>query len=321
MKQKILILGASGRLGGAAVTAFSRAGWEIIAHVRTPQVHTDAKGIHYISDALAETDAISRAAADACMVLYAINPPYPRWKAEALPLLGHAVAIADKLSATLLFPGNVYNFGAAMPAQLTESTTQSAATIKGKIRIEMERSLRRASERGVQSVILRAGDFFGAGAGSWFDLAIAKNINAGKLTFPGPLDVTHAWAYLPDLARAFVDIARHRKTLPMFASFNFPGHTLTAHDWIKAIQPIAENRGWLKQGAPLKIGSIPWGFIKLCAPFVPMWRELAEMQYLWNVPHALVGDALAQQLGATPQHTAFAEAMATALTQLGHTPA
>jgi nucleoside-diphosphate-sugar epimerase len=318
VNQKILILGASGRLGAAAAAAFQRAGWEVIAHVRTPSAHSDANCIHYISNALAETDAIARAAAGACLVLYAINPPYPRWKAEALPLLDHAIAIAEKLNATLLFPGNVYNFGATMPAQLTESTTQSAGTIKGKIRIEMERSLQRASERGVQSIILRAGDFFGAGAGSWFDLAIAKNINVGKLTFPGPLDVAHAWAYLPDLARAFVDIAPHRKNLPMFASFNFPGHTLTGHDWIREIQPIAENRGWVKQGAPLKIGSIPWGMMKLCAPFVPMWRELIEMQYLWTVPHALAGDSLAQQLGAPPQHTPFAEALPAALKQLGH---
>jgi hypothetical protein len=36
---------------------------------------------------------------------------------------------------------------------------------------------------------------------------------------------------------------------------------------------------------------MPWGVIRLGSLVVPMWRELAEMAYLWTVPHALAGRA------------------------------
>ena len=55
--------------------------------------------------------------------------------------------------------------------------------------------------------VIRAGDFFGGGPGSWFDLAIAKRAAAGALVYPGPLDRPHAWAYLPDLAQEHPNVA------------------------------------------------------------------------------------------------------------------
>lgn len=45
---------------------------------------------------------------------------------------------------------------------------------------------------------------------------------------------------------------------------------------------------------------MPWGVIRLGGLVVPMWREIAEMAYLWRVPHALDGAALARPLGDIP---------------------
>ena len=39
-------------------------------------------------------------------------------------------------------------------------------------------------------------------------VAIVKALAKGKLVYPGPLDRAHAWAYLPDLAQAFVAVTR-----------------------------------------------------------------------------------------------------------------
>ena len=44
----------------------------------------------------------------------------------------------------------------------------------------------------VRVIILRAGDFFGGVRGSWFDLVITKELERGRITYPGPLDVVHA---------------------------------------------------------------------------------------------------------------------------------
>ena len=67
----------------------------------------------------------------------------------------------------------------------------------------------------------------------------------------------------------------------------------------------------------LKRGSMPWGVIRLGGLFIPMWREIAEMAYLWHVPHALDGGAMRAALGALPA-TPVDVALREALVALGH---
>jgi hypothetical protein len=48
----------------------------------------------------------------------------------------------------------------------------------------------------------------------------------------------------------------------------------------------------------------------------PMWREVAEMSYLWHRPHALSGDKLAAVIG-TVENTPVADAIRDAINDLG----
>jgi nucleoside-diphosphate-sugar epimerase len=316
MEQKVLILGARGRLGAAASSAFAQAGWQVIAQARRPIA---ANGnVRFIATALADTAGLARDAAGSNTVLYAANPAYTNasWARDAQPMLDCAIAIARRLNATLLFPGNVYNFGADMPEQVQETSPQAATPVKGKIRVAMERSLQDATAQGLQSVVLRAGDFFGAGRGTWLDQAMVKNIAKGRFVYPALLHVPHAWAYLPDLARAFVAVAQARGRLPGFTTLHFAGHTLTGQDWIDALEPLAHAQGWLQPAARLKAANLPWSLLRTGGLLVPTWRSLTEMQYLWNTPHALAGDEYVRQIGAAP-HTPFAQALRAALQDLG----
>lgn len=317
MTQKILVLGASGRSGVALVNAFAHANWDVIAHLRKPSASPHQPNVRIVSHSLSDSESFAHEIGSADVVLHAINPPYTEWRKHAQPLLDQTIAIAKRLNATIMLPGNVYNYGREMTLSTRESAPQAAETVKGKIRIEMEKSLVRASEQGTQCIVLRAGDFFGAGKGSWLDLVIAKDLAKGKFTFPGGLDVPHAWAYLPDLAQAFVALASRRAQLPLFSTFHFEGHTLTGNDWMQALETLAANEGFLKRDGALKLGGIPWGLMKLGSPFVPIWRELVEMKYLWEIPHALNGDALARALGAAPHITPFPEALRSAMRDLG----
>ena len=97
-----------------------------------------------------------------------------------------AIAAAEGNGATLLFPGSVWNYGRGMPPVLDESTPMQPTTRKGSMRVEIEQRIREACDRGMRAIVLRAGDFFGGGRGSWFDLVIAKEIERSRLTYPGP---------------------------------------------------------------------------------------------------------------------------------------
>ncbi len=262
---------------------------------------------------LADTDALVRAAAGAVAVVYAVNPAYTDWDASLLPLARLGMDVAERLGARFMLPGNVYTFGTGMPPVLAEDTPMRADTVKGRQRVALEDEM--AARPGLRSVVIRAGDFFGAGTGSWLDLAIAKSIVQGKLVYPGPLDRVHAWAYLPDLARAFVAVAG-RDDLPRVARLHFEGHAPTGAELLAAIERAAGRlgivpaRGW-------RHGGMPWPLLRAAGLFVPMQRELSRMAYLWSVPHRLDGTRLARTVGPLP-HTPLDEALVASLRALGH---
>ena len=236
------------------------------------------------------------------VVVHGINPIYTRWQEEVLPAAHAAMDLAERFGARFMLPGNVYNHGAAMPALIDETTPQRPTTAKGEIRVALESELERRCAAGrLRATVITAGDFFGAGSGSWLDQAIVKPIASGRLDYPGDPDLVHAWAYLPDLARAFVAVAALADAAP-FERFTFAGHSVSGRTFLAAVERAAATLG-LAPARAWRHGRMPWLLIRVVGIVVPLWRELARMSYLWRTPHALDGRRLAARcpgLPATP---------------------
>ena len=212
---------------------------------------------------------------------------------------------------------NVYNFGESMPPLLREDTAQAALGVKGRIRIAMEQRLQAATQDGsLRAVVIRAGDFFGSGTGSWLDQAIAKDLARGRVTWPGPLDVATPWAYLPDLANTFVKVAQQRDQLDAYAQLHFAGHTVTGQQWVDALSSVAWEQGWLPQDGTLRVSRMPWPLLRVVGLVVPTFAALAEMRYLWRTPHQLHNQRLCALIGNEPR-TPFDDAVHQSLHDLG----
>lgn len=298
MVRTVLILGANGRFGLAAAQAFASAGWQVIASVRRAAATGMPPAARLVTVSVEDTDALAREAAGAQVVVHALNPPYTHWPQQLMPMARAGMDLAARLDARFMLPGNVYNYGERMPELLMPDAPQAASTHKGRLRMDLEDELQRRSIDGrLRATIIRAGDFFGGGTGSWLDLVIAKSLRDGKLVYPGPVNVRHAWAYLPDLAHAFVAAgSRPGAETAAFERFHFPGHTLTGVELLRGLEQAAESLG-LRPDRGWKHGSVPWALLRLGGLFVPMLREISEMSYLWHVPHALDGRALEQAIG------------------------
>ena len=318
MQATVLILGARGRFGLAAARAFADAGWRVLGQMRPGAQAGADERIEWLATDLHDTQALATAARGAAVVVHALNPAYTNeaWRGQVVPMTDAALAVTRALDATLMVPGNVYNFGAAMPTVLREDTPQLAQTVKGRIRIDMEAQLQRS---GVRSVVIRAGDFFGSGRGTWFDATIVTRIQKGVFTYPAPNGVGTAWAYLPDLARTFVAVARQRSELPTFDVLHFAGYQLTAQQWLDALDPLARAQGWVVPQGHIKLSRLPWPLIRLGALFMPTWAALSEMRYLWDTPHRLSNDKLTALIGPEP-HTPLPVAAQQALADLGLLP-
>lgn len=325
----VLILGARGRLGLAAARAFAQAGWQVLAQVR-PGVRGPAlpavAGVWWMPVAVDDTAALAAQAQGAQVVVHALNPVYTHkaWRGQAPALMEAAIAVTRQLRATLMLPGNVYNFGEGMPPVLREDTPQAATGFKGRMRVQLEQRLKAATQGGeMRAVVLRAGDFFGSGTGSWLDQAIAKDLPRGRITWPGPLDVATPWAYLPDLARTFVRVAQERDRLAPFECLHFAGHHVSGEQWLRSFTAIAAEQGWLPDAGALRVGRMPWPLLRIAGLAVPTLAALAAMRYLWRTPHRLDNTRLIALIGDEP-HTPFDQAVRQALADLGlvatHTP-
>jgi nucleoside-diphosphate-sugar epimerase len=269
---KIAVLGANGRLAHAVAIAALAHGHSVIA---------------------VETELVD-AARGADLIFNGLNPLYTEWNEKVMVMARNVMAAAIATGAVHLFIGNVYNYGKEIPLNANEDTPFRTSTEKAVQRNAMEALFEdKAKTAGVQTIILRAGDFYGtARPGTWVDLMIATKFSKGVFTWPGPMKVPHAFAYLPDLAATLVALAERHQDLPLWSRFNFEGHTLTGTQF-KAISEQVLGR-------PLKRAGVPWIIIRALGFVQPMMREIAKMSYLWFTPHALDGRKLAHFLGTVP---------------------
>jgi nucleoside-diphosphate-sugar epimerase len=309
MKGRIIVLGGGGQLGRAAAQAFRSAGWQVASLVRASSASSVAPGTEIIEVDARDAQSVVAAASGADAVLHALNVPYADWGRLALPLVDTAIAAARESRATLVFPGNLYNYGVGMPVRIDETVMMRPTSRKGALRVAVETRIREAAEGGLRSIVLRAGDYFGGeGRGSWFDRIVVKEIAAGRLTYPGPLNTIHEWAYLPDLSEALVQLVERRERLAPFTTLGFAGHAVTGRELVAAISRACRR--------DFKIDFMPWRLLKVLGIVAPVFRELCDISYLWSTPHAIDGARLAEVIGDIP-HTPLDQAVTASLASLG----
>ncbi len=287
--QTVLVLGANGHLGTAAVHAFAQAGWRVLALARQAMPFAGVQNVTCLQCDALDTDQVLHLAGKVDVIVNGLSPNYAKWDTLLPPMTAAVIRLAQASHALLMIPGNVYNFGRELPAVLTENTPFVANTTKGAQRIAMEHSI--ATANGVQTVVIRAGDFLGSN-GTWLDLAIGKSLHNNIVTQMGPSDLPHAWAYLPDLAQVFVRVAAQREQLGKFTQLHYEGITATGAQMQQALQEVT--------GRPLQAKAMAWWLWRGLALFVPVLREVIKMRYLWQRPHRLDGSKLKALLGQVP---------------------
>jgi nucleoside-diphosphate-sugar epimerase len=283
MAKTVLILGGSGKIGSCSREAFARAGWEVRVYDRG-------------------TRDLTAAARGAEIIVNGLNPPnYHDWARQIPALTAEVIEAARASGASVIVPGNVYNFGPG-GGEWSELTPQAPETRKGKIRAEMELVYRRS---GVRTLVLRAGNFIDPQrGGDVMSLLLLRNIRRGQLTIAGDPAALQAYCYVPDWASAAVSLAEQRHELAVFEDVPFPGHAFTAHALRALLTELL--------GRPVRFTHFPWWAMTLAAPFWELAREMLEMRYLWNTSHSLSGTKLAQLLPgfrATPLRQVIASAL------------
>lgn len=318
----VLVLGATGGVGGAIARALAEHGWTVRAMVRDVATaksgwKTPASVPHFISgDAMIRQDVVRAATMGGSVdaIVHAVNPPgYRNWGKVVLPMIDNTISAARAAGgARVVLPGTVYNYNPASTSIINEGTPQNAMTRKGRIRVALEQRLVDAAPE-VPSLIVRAGDFYGPDTGaSWFAQAmIAAGKPIRKVTSMAP-GVPHAYAYLPDLAETFAQLLDKSDSLHAHEVIQFEGTwDADGRTMLDAIRKVV--------GREVPEKAFPWWLMRLLAPFGGFPKEAIEIEPVWRHPMRLDNARLIQLLG-KEQRTPIGVAVARTLTGMGCLP-
>lgn len=314
-----LVLGATGGVGGAIAAKLIREGWQVRALCRNADAalsgwRHDCPAPQFVEGDAMDTASVIRAATSGngvVAIVHAVNPPgYRNWSSLVLPMIDSTLAAARAAGgARIVLPGTVYNYDPAHTSVIDENTPQNARTVKGKIRVALERKLAEAAPE-VPSLILRAGDFFGPGTrASWFAQAMVQPGQSVRKFTGMASGIPHAYAYLPDLAATFTGLLAIPERLHPHETVQFAGHwDATGTQMRDAVSRVV--------GRDVPEHAFPWWMMRLAAPFGGFPKEALEIEPAWKHPMRLDNRRLVELLGIEP-HTPLDQAIAATLSDMG----
>lgn len=313
-EKTVLVLGATGGIGGVIADTLLRHGWSVRGMARDLAAARKGRaGINWVKgDAMNRDDAIE-AARGSAVIVHAVNPPnYAHWDRLVLPMVDNTIAAARAAGARIVLPGTIYNFDPARTPVIHAESPQQPRSRKGAIRVEMERRLEGASAD-TPVLILRAGDFFGPGARSnWFGQAMVTSGRPVGTVRNLDRSGGHSWAYLPDLAEAMARLLDAGDRLEAFERVQFGGfYDQSGTGIVDAIERVT--------GRAIVRRRFPWWAMRLLSPFAGFPREAAEIAQYWRHPVRLDNARLVELIGDEPR-TPLDQAIRATLADLGCLP-
>ena len=241
---------------------------------------------------------------DAVALYNCANPTYTKWETLWPPLAAAMLTAVKESGAVLAITGNLYGYGPVPGGLMTEQTPLAATGRKGRVRIKIWQD---ALASGVRTVEARGSDYIGAGASSVFSAVLLPAIAKGRTAWaPADLDAPHSFTYTGDMARTLVTLARDERAWGR--AWHVP-----SPDPI-SIRDLATRYFALTGAKPVPIRELPRWVMRTAGKFVPMAREMAEMDYQFYAPFRLDTSLTTRTFGltATPLDTGLREVAANA---------
>lgn len=179
----------------------------------------------------------------------------------------------------VVFIDNMYMYG-PQDVALHEDVALTTYGRKPAVRSVVTRMWQQAAREGrVRWAALRAPDFYGPGVHNSHmgDTGLARIAQGKAAQVVMRPDLPHAYAYVPDIARAAVTLLDAPDD-----AFNQVWHVPCAQ--AKTPREMLQI-GADAAGVQLKVMALPPVMLRLMAAVSPPLRDLIEMQFLWNRPY------------------------------------
>jgi nucleoside-diphosphate-sugar epimerase len=278
-----LVLGATGSIGYAVTANLLARRLPVTILVRNwakaSALFPDAETLTIVEGDAQDADLLNQTAANKTHIFHGINYPYNEWFGNmdtVTKKVIDAAAFGVNGKATIVFPGNVYNFGNTHEP-IRENSRPNPNTRKGKLRVELEAMLEQAAQAGTCQVLnVRLPDFWGPNVLNAGVRPIFENALTGKaLPWLLNVDVPHQSVYTNDAAEIIVRLMLQPTPSKAYTVWNYGGTTHSSvRSWFEQISALAGN--------PLKIQVHSRFLLTVLGLFMPVMREVKEMFYLYE---------------------------------------
>ena len=310
MPNKYLIIGATGAIGHAFATALQEAGEQATLLVRDRRKaianFADTRGFTVVEGDVNDTALLKSIAEGTEFILHGANASYEHW-AAAMPVMTQSVIeAAEHAGATVIFPGNNYNFGQT-DQPISEITPFNPSAPLGKVRIDLEKMLQRATDQGrILTLVVRMAEIWGPNVTNKQFAPIFENALKGK-AMPWLISTEPAQQllYAPDAGRAMVALTQERER-NAYEVVNIGGTLVpSVQSWLEQIADVAK--------VPAKISVAPKLMVSALGRVIPVMREVASLSYKYETT-VILNDAKFRRAHPdfvqTPMREAIAETLA-----------
>lgn len=296
-----VVLGA-GTLGTTIAEQLVAAG-EPVRLVSRSGRHPGIAGVEASAADLTDPAAVRAVAAGAHTAYFACQPVYTDWPKGFPPLVEGVLGGLAGSGTRLAVVDNLYMYGPTDGRPISEDLPYAATTRKGVARArQAERFIAAHTAGDVPVVIARASDYFGPrGVASSAGERFFPPILAGRsVQVLGDPDAPHAYTFVPDFARALIELGRRDEALG--EAWHVPTAPAVSQRQFAAMAAAAAG-----VAAP-RLSRVSKPMLWMAGLFVPPAREMIEMAYEYEEPFLVDCSKIEQAFGlrATPLEEALA---------------
>lgn len=250
-------------------------------------------GAESVAADVRDAQQLAKAATGATVLVHAVGIPYQDWFQQFPAIQTAVLTAAEKTGAVAVFAENLYSYDASV-LPLSEATPEVPPTRKGALRLALTKQWLEAHRAGrIKGVSVRASDYWGPGAtrsaNSHVGSRFFPEFEAGKpVAFLGNPDARHSYTYLPDYARALVDVALDAESW---------GRVWIAPSMAPITARTVANLFASEAGRSVKVGKLPKALLQFLGLFNPMMKEVLEMLYQFEKDFTVDASAFEARFG------------------------
>ena len=289
------ILGSGGAIGLLLAKELMKYTDKVRLVARNPQKVNDSDEL-FNAD-LTDAAAVLKAVEGSEVVYLCVGITYSLnvWEVQWPLIMQHTIDACIQHKAKLVFIDNVYLYSKDAIPHMTEKSLLDPPGKKGKVRFKIAQMLTDAIAKGtLTALIARSADFYGPDVNtSVLKISVFDNFKKKKKAM-WLTDATkiHSFTYTPDIAKATALLGNTALAYGQVWHLPTSAEKLTGIDFIKMIAGEMGVKGGYSTLSKFMMG--------LLGLFMPMLKELKEMQYQHDRDYFFDSSKFEKQFGIKP---------------------